>query len=96
MSCSRSRRSTTPGMLAELIRALRVMSGADESAEAAAQRRYASRHLTLHRTIDGMLSISGMVDPMSAAIIEAALAPLIAKKNNAGRPVQLGRDGRVP
>jgi hypothetical protein len=62
-------------MLAALCRELQVRSGADQTAEAAAQRQYASRHLTLAATIDGMVSINGMPDPEAGATLHAALTP---------------------
>jgi Domain of unknown function (DUF222) len=70
-------RANDPGMLGALCRELRVRSGADEDADAAAQRRYDDRWVTLSSTIDGMTSIQGMLDPESAATINAAIAPLL-------------------
>jgi len=47
-------REHDPGMLAQLGRDLRVLTGADESAEAAAQRKYASRYLSLNSTFENL------------------------------------------
>jgi hypothetical protein len=66
-----------PGMLAMLCRELRVRSGADEDAEAAAERRYAARYLSVNPTWDGMVHLDGMLDPESAATMAAAITPLI-------------------
>jgi hypothetical protein len=48
-------RDHDPAMLGALCRELRVRTGADEDAEAAAQRRYDSRWATSSKTFDGML-----------------------------------------
>jgi hypothetical protein len=69
-------RDYDPATLAALCRELRVRTGADESAEAAAQRKYDNRWVTLSRTFDGMTGITGMLDPESAATLLAALNPL--------------------
>jgi Domain of unknown function (DUF222) len=69
-------REHDPGMLAGLCRDLRVRAGADESAEAAAERRYASRYLSLKSTCEGMVHLDGMLDPESAATVTAALTEL--------------------
>jgi hypothetical protein len=70
-------REHDPGMLAALCRELRVRTGADEDAEAAAQHKYDSRFLTITDTFEGTARIDGMLDPESAATLRAALAPLI-------------------
>jgi hypothetical protein len=51
----------------------------DEDAEAAAQRKYDSRWMTLSETFNGMHALDGMLDPASAATVKAALAPLLMK-----------------
>jgi hypothetical protein len=58
-------------------RDLRIRTGADESAEAATQRKYASRYVSLNSTFEGMLHLDGMLDPESAATSTAALTPLL-------------------
>lgn len=68
-----------PATLAALCRELRVRTGADEDAEAAAERRYRDRYLSLHSTMGGMVHLDGMLDPESAATVTAALDPLLAK-----------------
>ena len=70
-------RDHDPRLLGQLCQQVRIRSGADEDAEAAAQCKYADRWLTLSSTFDGMTSLSGMLDPESAATLGAALAPLI-------------------
>jgi hypothetical protein len=70
-------RDHDPAALAALCRELRIRVGADEDAEAAAQRKYDDRWLTLSSTFDGMTAISGMLDPVSAATLQAALNPLL-------------------
>jgi hypothetical protein len=72
-------REHDPGLLARYIEQVRVMTGADENAEAAAQRKYDSRWVKLSSTFDGMTAISGMLDPVSAAKLQAALAPMMVK-----------------
>jgi hypothetical protein len=68
-----------PAMLGQLCRELRVRAGADEDAEAAAQRKYDSRYLSLNSTIDGLVHLDGMLDPESAAVVNAAITPLLGK-----------------
>jgi hypothetical protein len=65
-----------PGMLAQLCAQLRVRTGADEDADAAAQRKYADRWVRLAGTFDGMTSLSGMLDPAAAATVTAAINAL--------------------
>jgi Domain of unknown function (DUF222) len=67
-----------PGLLGRLCAELRVRAGADEDTEAASVRRHAERSLTLNPTIDGMIHLTGMLDPESGAIVAAAIAPLVA------------------
>jgi hypothetical protein len=87
-------REHDPGLLAQLCEQARVLTGADESAEAAAQRKYASRWMKLASTFDGMTAISGMLDPVAAATLQAALNPLMAKLPNDERTaVQRCADG---
>jgi hypothetical protein len=71
--------SCDPTELARFARELRSRLGGEESAEAAAQRKYDSRWLTITPTFEGMHSISGMLDPASVATPQAALAPLLTK-----------------
>jgi hypothetical protein len=68
-----------PDSLARFAREIADRLGGNESAEAAAQRRYASRWLRIRSTFDGMHHLDGMLDPESAAILNAALHPLLAK-----------------
>jgi len=51
----------------------------DEDAEAAAQRKYESRWVRISQTFDGMHAIDGMLDPASAATLQAALTPLLSR-----------------
>jgi hypothetical protein len=69
-------RQVDPTSLGRLCHRVRLRAGADEDAEAAAQRMYDSRWLRLTKTFDGMTSIDGMLDPESGAIVAAALTPL--------------------
>jgi Domain of unknown function (DUF222) len=83
------------GALIELCRVIRVRTGADENAEAAAQRQYSSRWVTLTPTFAGT-SVSGMLDPESAATLTAALAPLLVRTVEDDRtPAQRCADGLV-
>jgi hypothetical protein len=70
-------RTNDPGLCHRLCRELRVRSGADEDAEAAAQRRHASRWATLSTTFDGMMNLQAVLDPEAGAVLQAALAPLL-------------------
>lgn len=75
-------RDHDPAMLAMLCRELRIRSGADEDAEAAAQRKFESRYLTMNATIDGMVHLDGMLDGESAATVDAALLPLMSNADD--------------
>ena len=66
-----------PGLLAALIRAIKIRTGAEESAEARAQRQFDNRFLHLHDTYDGTVRLDGMLDPASAALLRAAIQPLL-------------------
>lgn len=70
-------REHDPAMLGRLCRELRIRSGADESAQAAAERMHRDRYLTLDETLGGMLHIDGMLDPVGAATLKAALNALV-------------------
>jgi Domain of unknown function (DUF222) len=67
-----------PGMLTGLIRAVKTRAGAEEPAEARAQRQFRDRFLALHDTYQGTVRLDGMLDPVSAATLRAALHPLLA------------------
>ena len=67
-----------PTSLGQLCRELRLRSGADEDAEAAAQRMFRDRWLRLATTFQGMVHLEGMLDPESAAIVSTAITPLLA------------------
>jgi hypothetical protein len=68
-----------PGMTAALCRDLRVLSGADDDADAAEQAKYASRWVKLDTTFDGMTSLTGMLDPASAATVRTALDAITSR-----------------
>jgi hypothetical protein len=89
--------SCDPSELARFARELRSRLGAEEDAEAAAQRLYESRWVQITPTFDGMHSIDGMLDPSSAATVLAALAPLLERAGTVdGRSVaQRCADGLV-
>jgi hypothetical protein len=80
-----------PGMLAALIRAVKVRTGVEESAEARAERQYRDRFLNMHDTFEGTVRLDGMLDPASAATIRAALQPLLA---GGGGPEDLRTGGQ--
>jgi hypothetical protein len=69
-------RATDPASLDRVVRELRLRSGADESREAAEQRRYAGRYLKTEATFDGMIRLDGMLDPLAGTTLLTALAPL--------------------
>ena len=85
-----------PAMLAALCREIRVRSGADEDAEAAAERKYDSRYLTMNSTMDGMVHVDGMLDPESAATVNAARIPLMGKATAVGHPHHRRSTARMP
>jgi hypothetical protein len=66
-----------PTSLGRACRELRVRVGADEDAEAAAQRQYESRWATVNRTFEGMIHLEAMLDPEAGATLQAALEPLL-------------------
>ena len=68
-----------PTELARFSRELRSRLGAEESAEAAEQRKYDARWMRITPTFEGMHAIDGMLDPASAATLSAALAPLLGR-----------------
>jgi hypothetical protein len=71
--------SVDPTELGSFARELRRRLGADETREAAEQRRYDGRWVTLTKTFDGMHRLDGMLDPAGAAVVQTALAPLCRK-----------------
>ncbi|HWB67081.1 MAG TPA: DUF222 domain-containing protein [Mycobacteriales bacterium] len=71
-------RTLDPTALGIAVRKLRITAGADEDAEAAEQRRYASRYASLASTFDGMLHLDAMLDPTAGAMLSSALAPLMS------------------
>jgi hypothetical protein len=68
-----------PTELGSFARELRHRLGADESREAAEQRRYDGRWVTMTKTFDGMHRLDGMLDAAGAAVLNTALAPLCRK-----------------
>lgn len=68
-----------PTSLGGFARELRSRLGPAETAETAEQRKYDGRWLTITPTFQGMHRIDGMLDPMSAATVRAALSPLVVK-----------------
>jgi hypothetical protein len=70
-------RHADPTSLSRACRDLRLRLGADEDAEAAAQRMYESRWATASATFEGMLHVEAMLDPEAGATLSAALAPLM-------------------
>jgi hypothetical protein len=65
--------------LAALCRALRIRTGADEDAEAQAQRMYDSRWATLSKSYEGMWHLTAMLDPEAGEVLATALQPLLTK-----------------
>jgi hypothetical protein len=68
-----------PVALGSLGRSIRTMLDADDDVEAAAQRRYDSRWLVFNRTFRGMMHVEGMLDDEAAALLQAAITPLMDK-----------------
>jgi hypothetical protein len=69
-------RHVDPTALGSFARELRSRLGDPETAEKAEQRKYDDRWITLTRTFQGMHRLDGMLDPVSAATLLAALHPL--------------------
>jgi hypothetical protein len=65
--------------LAALCRALRIRTGADDDAEAQAQRLYDSRWATLSKSYQGMWHLTAMLDPEAGEVLATALQPLLTK-----------------
>ena len=68
-----------PSALAAFCRDVKQNLGWAEDKQEADQRRYDSRWLTVSDTIEGMTSISGMLDPAGAAALKAALHAMMSK-----------------
>lgn len=73
-------RHADPVSLGRLCREIRIRTGADEDAEAAAQRLYDSRWAAMSRTFEGTVHLEAMLDPESGAVLEAAIAPLMSSR----------------
>jgi hypothetical protein len=69
--------SVDPTSVGAFARELRSRLGAEDSTQAAEQRRYDDRWVTLTRTFDGMHRLDGMLGPLSAHTLQAALTPLL-------------------
>jgi hypothetical protein len=81
-------RDVDSASLGRLCRELRIRSGADEDAEAAAQRMYDSRWATVRTSFDGMVHLEAMLGPEAGAIMLAALVSLMTPAGDG--------DGRLP
>jgi hypothetical protein len=75
-------RSMDPTTLGQVIREIRLRTGADESREAAAERRFAGRYLRTSTTFDGMVHLEGMLDPEAGRTVVAALEALTHKTHS--------------
>lgn len=69
--------SVDPVALARFCRELVSRLGGDEDSDAAAERRFSRRWARLTDTFDGMVRLDGMLDPVGAATIRAAIAPML-------------------
>jgi Domain of unknown function (DUF222) len=69
-------RSMDPTTLGQVVLGIRLRTGADESREAAAERRYAGRWARAATTFDGMLHLEAMLDPEAGRTVVAALDAL--------------------
>jgi hypothetical protein len=76
-------RNVDPTSLGQLCRELPIRSGADESAQAAAQRMYDNRWATVNKSYDGMVHLEAMLAPEAGATILAALTPLMTPAGEA-------------
>jgi hypothetical protein len=68
-----------PTSLGRLARELKDRFGANETREAAEARKYDNRWVNLTDTYDGMVSLSGMLDPAGAETLRAAIRPMLGK-----------------
>jgi hypothetical protein len=68
-----------PTSLGRACRELRERLGVDQDRDAARERLYGQRYLRLTPTFDGMTHIDGMLAPVAAAQLRAALHPLTKK-----------------
>jgi hypothetical protein len=71
-------RAMDPTTLGQVIREIRLRTGADENREAAAERRYAERWARTTPTVFGMIRLEAMLDPEAGRIVCAALDALTA------------------
>jgi hypothetical protein len=78
--------SMDPVSLAKVAQGLMVASGAEESREAAAQRRYESRWARITTTFDGMIHLEGMFDPDTGRIIKTALDAVLSRPHRHDQP----------
>jgi hypothetical protein len=53
-----------------------------EAAEAAAQRRFEQRHLSIAKTFGGMVALSGLLDPESGEVVLSAIGALAQKSGS--------------
>jgi hypothetical protein len=69
-------RSVDPTTLGQVIREIRLRTGADEDRDAAAERMYADRWARTTVTVFGMIHLEAMLDPEAGRILVAALDTL--------------------
>jgi hypothetical protein len=69
-------RAIDPTTLGQVVREIRLRTGADEDREAAAERRYADRWARTTATVFGMIRLEAMLDPEAGRIVCAALDAL--------------------
>jgi hypothetical protein len=68
-----------PTSLGRFARELKERFGAYEDRDAAEQRKFDGRWLKLTDTFEGMVSLTGMLDPAGAAVLRTSLRPLARK-----------------
>jgi hypothetical protein len=69
-----------PTTLGQVVREIRLRTGADEDREAAAQRMYADRWARTNMTVFGMIHFEAMLDPEAGRIVCAALDALTGQQ----------------
>jgi hypothetical protein len=85
-------RYSDPSALGRACRELRERLDLDADADARRERLHGERFLRMTPTIDGMTRLEGMLDPVTAAALKEALAPLRKKRGDEDDRTQAQRD----
>ena len=90
-------RAMDPVTLGQVVRELLLRTGADESREAAQQRRYTDRWARISTTFQGMVHLEGMLDPESGRTLLTAIDAMMTSqdRNDTSAPAWGDRDSEV-